>query len=137
MNHYSTSLTKLTLLLPTSNSYIQTHSAQMDLEMGDSNSWPGFLSPKQKGKKCTPPSGCDLSGMSFRHNNKTGVMTHVHVHTLNWSFKHFLSSSRDCGDLAVQLRFWCDRKKRSAHTFRTSFLELSEELKGSEALPGC
>lgn len=73
----------------------------MDLVVGDSISWPGFLSPKQKGKKCTPPTGCDLSGMSFQHNYKTGVMKHMHVHT----YKHLLPFSQDYGDLTVQLRF--------------------------------
>lgn len=52
----------------------------MDLAMGDSISWPGFLSPKQKGKKCTPPTGCDLSGMRFQHICETGVMIHMPVH---------------------------------------------------------
>lgn len=42
-----------------------THSREMDVVMADRVSWPGFLSPKQKGKNSAPPTGCDLSGMSF------------------------------------------------------------------------
>lgn len=76
----------------------------MDLVVGDSVSWPGFLSPKQKGKKCTPPTGCDLSGMSFQYNYKAGVMTHMHVHTGDGHIntRPFL---QNYGDLTVQLRF--------------------------------